>query len=50
MMLQPSKEELELYDKLKSCKNEHERQIILLQLKELAIKEEKKLKESPFAH
>lgn len=50
MMIQPTKEELELLKKLDSAKNDEEREEIEQQLKLYLIEKNEKLKECPFAH
>lgn len=50
MMIQPTKEELELLKKLDSAKNEEEREEIEQQLKSYLIEKNERLKDCPFAH
>ena len=50
MMIQPTKEELELLKKLDSAKNDEEREEIEQQLKLYLIEKNEKLKECPFSH
>ena len=50
MMLQPTKEEVELRKKLLSSNDDEEIKSIRRRLKEIAIQRDKELKDCPFAH
>ena len=50
MMLQPTEREIELFQKLKETTDECEKNKIRLELKEITIKQKKKLKDCPFCH
>ena len=50
MMLQPTKEQVELRNKLLSSTNEKEKETIRKRLKEIAIQRDEALKDCPFAH
>ncbi len=50
MMLLPSDKELELLQKLKKCNDDSEREVILSQLKAIAIEEDAQYSNCPFEH
>lgn len=50
MMIHMSDEEIELYNKLKTCTDEEEIKIVNKKLDEFAKKRQEKLKDLPFAH
>ncbi len=50
MMLQPTKEEVELRKKLRSSNDDEEKKKIRKRLKEIAIQCDKELEDCPFAH
>ncbi|MFQ9269735.1 MAG: hypothetical protein ACLS4X_01370 [Ruminococcus callidus] len=50
MMLQPTREQVELRNKLLSSTNEKEKETIRERLKEIAIQRDEALKDCPFAH
>ena len=50
MMLQPTKEQVELRKKLRSSNDDEEKKGIRKRLKEIAIQRDKELKDCPFAH
>lgn len=50
MMLQPTREQVELRNKLLSSTNEKEKETIRERLKEIAIQRDETLKDCPFAH
>ena len=50
MMLQPTKEQVELRNKLLSSTNEKEKETIRKRLKEIAIQRDEAVKDCPFAH
>lgn len=50
MMRQPTEDEIRLYDRLKQTKDMEERKQIRERLREIAIKEDEKLKDWPFVH
>ena len=50
MMLQPTREQVELINKLLSSTNEKEKETIRKRLKEIAIQQKEALKDCPFAH
>lgn len=50
MMLQMTNEEIELYEKLDKEVNESEKNKIRERLMEIAIQQQKELKDCPFAH
>lgn len=50
MMLQPTREQVELRNKLLSSTNEKEKEAIRERLKEIAIQRDEALRDCPFAH
>lgn len=50
MMLQPTREQVELRNKLLSSTNEKEKETIREKLKGIAIQRDEALKDCPFAH
>lgn len=50
MMLLPTNEEYELYQKLRKTTDEKEKEMIRKRLKEIAIQQKEALKDCPFAH
>ena len=50
MMIQPTKEKIELRKKLLDSNNDEEKKKIRKRLKEIAIQQNEKLKDCPFVH
>lgn len=50
MMLQPSEEELKLYEKLNAAKSETEREEAIEKLREYLLRKKEELRDCPFAH
>lgn len=50
MMLQPTEEEIELFQKLKETDDEIEKNKIRIRLKEITMKQKEELKDCPFCH
>lgn len=50
MMLQPTNEQVELYDRLSKSTDEKEKEEIRKRLKEIAIQRDEELKNCPFCH
>lgn len=50
MMLQPSEEEIKLYEKLNAAKSENEREEATEKLRAYLLRKKEELKDCPFAH
>lgn len=50
MMLQPSEEEIKLYEKLNAAKSENEREEPTEKLRAYLLRKKEELKDCPFAH
>ncbi len=50
MLIHPTKEQVELREKLAKCTDDAERKIITEKLRELAVERDNQLKDCPFEH